>query len=365
MSFVNALQARTLAQPAKLGSDVFFTAGRLATLTDVLGTFDANGRINTSDARVNFEWNSRVMGTSADYQPQGPLDPWHIASHYTDDEQNSQQLAIVDSDSNAAVDLALRWRVTGDTAALQGVIRILNAWSNIQQFESTNDSALVWANRWPKFIQAAMMIRDSNAYSNSLNNRLKQTTLRGLEISPAYNRSNNWAGWGLVNEFASAMFLKDQARFTKAVKRWRSLFDSSIVNNVPIEEVYRQLGTQGNGQTGLWYSNFSLDSFTIAAEWARYGGEWLYDYQSPDGSTFKGFYENVRHWTRYPEQFPYNTSGSPSSTSRIMAHDDILHALWPHPESQWLLDRFTNGNARDTFGMRQWVLCYRYRPLYG
>jgi hypothetical protein len=49
-----------------------------------------------------------------------------------------------------------------------------------------------------------------------------------------------------------------------------------------------------------------------------------------------------------------------------MAYDDILHALWPHEESQWMLDNFPEGfDSRDVYGMRQWVLAYRYRELYG
>jgi hypothetical protein len=366
MTFVTAEHARTLSRPQKFGSPVFFTAGRVGTLREMLGLPDARGMVATSDARVNYEWNMRVMAHPLDYEPLGPLDPWHIDEHYDPEgSSNAEQLAIVNGDGEAAVDLAVRWLVLDDEAAGAAAIRILEAWSTIGSFDTNAGSALNWENKWPMFLQAASMMRDHEAYTPTLHAALQTVTSLGLELSGAYTNDNNWAAWGVVLEIASAGILEDRARMDMACRRWRTLFDLAVVDNIPVDEIYREGGDQGDGSSGLWYSNFLVDGLTVAAEWARFYGEWLYDYTGSDGSTFKGLYENVRHWTRYPEDYPYNSSPDPSMTVRIMAHDEILHALWPHEESQWLLDNFLTGSVRDNYGMRQFVLAYRDRPLYG
>jgi hypothetical protein len=350
--------------PFKMGETPFFNTGRLATLPPILGDFDADGLVDSGDPRVDFDWNNRVMGTPLNYHINGPVDPWYVPSYYEDSDA-VDQVALIDEDTNAAVDLAVRYLVTGNLDALNSAIEIISAWSYIEVFTDDDDSALVWASRFPKILQAAMMLKHTPNYTTALHVALSDVATRGLEISPSY-RVNNWGNWGVCLEIACATFLEDRAMLINAIARWRQLFDYAIRDDVPIYEVNRQENIQnGDGRTGLWYSNYLLEAMTVGAEWARFAGEWLYDYAGIDGSTFVGLYKNVRHWTRFPELFPYNTSGTPSVTIRTMAHDDILHALDPDAESQWLLDNFPNGSSRDVYGMRQYVLTYRHRPLYG
>jgi hypothetical protein len=365
--FQSPLAIRTTSIASKFGGDVFFNAGRVATLRTMIEPFDSNGDISVEDARINFEWNVRVNGTVENYIPLGPINPWYIDSAYDEPVTATEQLAIVNSDASAAVDLAVKYLVTGNEYALESVVRILDAWSRINAWGDNGGSQLNWNDKWPMFIQAAMMVRHTESYTDDLDVRLKAVTLGGLNAcSVLYGHNNNWSAWGCCLEIASAMFLNDRPRFDAAIIRWRNLFNSTVVNNVPVNEVTREGSGYGNGRSGLWYSNFYLSGLVISAEWARFGGEWLYDHYNVDeGSSLKNLALNIRNWTRHPETFPYNTSGEPSSTVRIMAHDEILHALWPNTDSQWLLDNFPTGSVRDNFGMRQFVLAYRDRPLYG
>jgi hypothetical protein len=365
MTFVGPLTMRTVAQSYKLGNVPFFNYGRVKTLHPILGEFDSNGHIHTNDDRVNYEWNERVMGTPLGYSAFGPPDPFELTGSYNDP-NDAIIIDQIDQDGNAAVDLAVRYLVTGNLDALNGAIEILKDWSVIHTFMSSGNEPLTWASRWPKFLQATQMLQHTEQYTDSLHAALVDVTTRGLEITPSW-RPNNWGNWGVCLDIASASFLGDKTRFKIAVMRWREIFNSAIVNNVPVLEIYRQGNIQvGDGSTGLFYSKFALDAMAVGAEWARFNGEWLYDFVGLDGSSFKGLYENIRHWARYPDQYPYNTSGTPSVTTYNMAYDDILHALWPHEESQWMLDNFPEGfDSRDVYGMRQWVLAYRYRELYG
>lgn len=366
MNFLTPEKARLLSIPTKFPDrKVFFNKGRVNTLKKVLGTFDLVGKVNTDDPRVNFEWNNRVWAQPYDYAPFGPISPWHIDDHYSDS-GNEADLLIVNSDFTAAVELAIKFLVTNDTAAGDAAIRILDAWSHLSVFNTNAGSTLNWNNHWPLMIQAALMLRGNHVgYTDALHDRLKTVTTHGDTLSTAIGHDDNWAAWGVCYEFAASILLQDRVRFDNAVQRWRTVFDYAVKNNVPVFEVRREGDGDGDGSFGLWYSNFFIYGMTVAAEWARYGGEWLYDYKGTDGSTFKGLALNIRHWTRFPALFPYNTSGTPSETVRILAHDDILHALWPTDESQWLLDNFPLGSVRDVYGMRSAVLCYRYRPLFG
>lgn len=369
MSFMTAEVARTKGDRSKFGSVPFFNKGRISTLRDVLGPLNGSNKSSSGIARLDFEWNQRVTATSAAYVPVGPITPfWHVPDTYGDPAGQDAALKIIEGDFCAAADLAIRWKVLGDVAAAAGCVRILTAWST-QVMPATKPNTatgpLVWCNRWPLMIEAAMLVSDYAGYTPALNTALKNLTRAGQMLSLAYSNGNNTATWGVVYEIAAASFLRDRPMFDRAIRRWYSLFDQTIENNIPVDEVRREGGSQGNGSTGLWYSNYTVYAFTIAAEWARFNGEWLYDHAGPDGSTFRGLVEQVRFWTRYPETFKYNTSGTPSTTMRSLPHDEILHALWPSAESLWIINRFPSGNDRDSTGIRNAVLAYRDRPLYG
>lgn len=366
MTLVMARKARTLSQPGKFGSVPFFTPDRVATLIPLLN-LDESNVAHSADPRISWEWNNRVMGTSLQYTPQGPLDPFSIPQFYDgeDVEEPSAELDIVDADFPAAVDLAVRYLVLGESAAAEAVATILAAWSNIASFGTNSGSTFRWVSKWPLMIQAAMMIRDHEAYTAQLHEDLVDVTQRTLLLMNEPLLVNNHGSWGACFWLASAVFLEDRELFKRAILRWRLLFNTAIKNNIPINEIYRQGGIQGDGRGGLTYSNFNLYAMTVTAEWARFNGEWLYDYTGSDGSTFREHALLVRHWSRYPNQFPYNSSGTPSQTVRTYPHDDILHALWPDEDSAWLLANFPTGGSMDLFGIRQHVLAYRGRPLYG
>lgn len=366
MTFTTPLLARTVNNPSKIGEVPFFNPGRLLTLQPVLGSrYPTGNSISTADRRVNNEWNQRVLGTPSYYEP-SPFNPFSIPSAYDDPEASDALLDIVNADFSAAVDLALKWQMLGDELALESVIAILTGWAGTTSIDTAAaGSALNFLDKWPMMIQAAMMVRDSDLYTPTLHNALSNVTSLGFAVSYMDTRTNNTASWSVCFEIAAAVFLNDHARFRRCVQRWREIFDAAVVTNVPIHEVHREGSGTGNGRSGLWYSNFLLSAMIVAAEWARFGGEWLYDYNNAEGSSIEGLTLQVREWTRNPGSFPYNTSGTPSTTVRIMAHDEITHALWPNEDSQWLLDNFPNPSSRDNYGMRQFVLAYRYRPLWG
>lgn len=335
---------------------------------ELLGELNPDTTTNVEIPRVTYEWNDRVVVADPNHVAQGPLEPyWYVPDTYGDPVGEKEVLAKIEKDFGTAVDLAIRWKTLGDIPAAIGCVNILTAWAD-QKMPVEGEmvtGALAWCTRWPLMILASLMVSDFSGYTRSLDGKMRQLTIAGKSLSLAYTNSGNTAVWGTVLEISSAVFLDDRISFDKAIRRWRYLFNEDVVNNVPIKEVYRQGGGQGDGRTGLWYSNFLVYAFTMAAEWARFNGEWLYDYTGTDGSTFKGLVMKVRGWTRHPETFIYNTSPTPATTIRSLPHDQVLHSLWPTDESQWIVDEFPTGDDRDSSGIRNAALVYRNRPLYG
>lgn len=196
----------------------------------------------------------------------------------------------------------------------------------------------------------------SAAYNPALEAALSEMTVRSRAIcSTAYTSHNKHADWGMVFEMAAAAFLGERAKFDAAVARWKVLLDTSTdANNVLIDEVYRQGGGQGNGSSGLFYSNFAMNAKVFGAEWARMNGVWLYDHVTSKGASLRGVWEKVAGWTRRPETFIYNTSGTVPSTADLSGSYEILNALWPIPDGTALLAQYRP--TIDRYGRRYFTV---------
>jgi hypothetical protein len=326
----------------------------------------------------------------------GPPNPWSVPAGYVDPEEAVSIMTLVNDDITRMVDLAFRWCILGDANAAKGAAAFLNAYSNLTFLSAYPDrvdgSRLQWSSRWPCFIQAAMMISDSEHYTEALHGRLQTVTQNGLILStgtPAQMAYFNWSGFGLVHDFAVATFLNDRALFNAAITRWCSAVDQQLkpltgvrgtkagvlIQNVPYKEVFRQQNQQGDGSYGLYYSMFALNGLTVAAEWARIGGEYLYDYVCPTGQSFYGFWQTVASWMADPGDYPFNTSGTvPTEISRLQGFVDILHSIWPevldgldpstNAATPFLPDVMrTKTTTQDYYGFRGGILGYRDRRL--
>lgn len=345
MTFQGPERIREISMPYKFATELpLYTPGRLDGLKEMISG-------ETLTTRMQEKWNG-ILAVDNTYEPVGPLDPWSFPPYYDDPTGNDELTAIIRSDVERAVDLGVRYQVLGNEADAEAVVRILSVWTGIT-IAQNGDSRLPWSNKWPLFIQAAQLIQDSPFYTSEFETAMKAQTTYGLDYSTAFKQTENRAAWGIVLNIASAGYLGDRALFDSSIARWREIFDHDIVSNIPVGETLR-------GANGLYYCNFWLNAMTQAAELARFYGEWLYDYRSPNGSTFKGVWETVAHWTADPASYTYWPG---SATVRIQAHVDPLHALWPNADSQFLIDTYTT--TQDYYGYRQGILAYRNRPLYG
>lgn len=364
MSFQNPLRLREMADRSKLDRGVLFEEPRL----DILRAKVAG---DTFRPKNRDKWN-KVMALPESWPILRKASVWYFPENYGDGGDPEALLEEFRGDLTAAAGYAYRYAVLGDEAAAAQAVKILSEYSRTPSFETNAGSTLRWFEGWPIFTQVALMVESSKAYTTRVDAAYKAVlNLAMSTLEPiAYTRPNNWATWGLVSEFSYALLANDRPRFDKAVQRWRDLFNDSVVsnflvnnggpaqgqlkNNVAHREVYRMGGTTGNGAYGLLYSSFHLDGLVMAAEWARAGGEWLYNHKSPDGSSLKGLWENMAHDKRWgtpafsghPAYLSvqwYNTSNTatPGSTyyysgyytNRVGASFYVLQELWPRQDA--------------------------------
>lgn len=380
--FLTAEHNRTKSIRSKFGVRGMFHPGRIDSLRTLILS-------PTMPTRMRSKWNE-MLSRPATYTLVGPPASWNFPLFYVDPAGNNAISAQVIPDTRACVDYAFRYAVLGDENAAAQAAAILNAYSGIATFVDAGDSALAWHRRWPLLIQAARLLEGSAAYTPTVEAAFKATTVRAQDaLEPiAYTRTNNWASVGLVSEMAVSTLVNDRASFDAAVRQWRAHFNEAIRsgitlqgqirNNIPIHEIYRTGGSNNStGATGLHYSSMTLAGLAVSAEWARLNGEWLFDHVSPDGSSLRGLFDQVAYWYRFgsPEVLWFNTSNlvDPSDPYYNTGYQidylypwvDILGALWPNENANWLMQNRALTPSQDVYSMRGTELLYRGRPLYG
>lgn len=322
-----------------------------------------DGTQRTSSGRFGFGWNEVLSRTQSEYTPYG-LERYtvelsdnesagydnnrlFIRSNYGGSAENQAERAVLSShrasDFYNVQAFALKYHVEGDEWAAHQAVNILNKWLDIEFWHMpVSDTRLSMSDKWTGYILSAMMLKGSEAYTSTVEARMRATTAKWWpQISTAYaSGQSNWAGWGCAFEMYCSVFLGERERFNDAVLLWRKIFDRSVLNNEPWTETGRaggeNLGETG-GVSGIQYSNFFTNSMVRCAEIARVNGVWLYDHTAPDGSTLRGVYENCISWLRDWTLGPY---GGPSTPSRnIQSYILILHNLWPNEDSENIVEQ--------------------------
>ncbi|WP_053218215.1 alginate lyase family protein [Virgibacillus senegalensis] len=242
---------------------------------------------------------------AADYrmeqEPHAPKN-WYVPGFYTDPEAHRAAKATVMNDANGAYELALAYQMTGEEAYAAKAASFINDWSTtVKTLDRTDDSMLSFSYHFPAMIYAADLIRDSSSWEND-DQAMFEAFLREKALPMnTMGAENNWGNWGLVLFLSTAAYLGDEGLFDQGIDRWKEFIETQIDENGHLKhEVNRNGGTHG-----IWYSHFSLQPQTIAAEIARINGVYLYDYISPSGHSLEQAYDEVVNWVAAPETFPY------------------------------------------------------------
>lgn len=378
--------AETRSQREKFGKRKMWQDARIKTMLDMFNDPALPPRL-----RSKF---NEVMSRPANYTLVGPPADWNFPPYYVDPEGNAAISNQTTQDLRSVVDYGVRYALFKDENAAAQAAKIIEAYADIPTFTSTGDSALAFYRRWPLLIQAAYLLTGSAAYTVAIDNKLKATTIRAVDILEkiSQTRTNNWNAVGATGEILFGAFLNDRTRFDRGIGQWRKNLDDALVSgythngatydHVPVHEIFREENRQGNGAYGMVYTNMTLSAFAMGAEYARLNGEWLFDHVTPDGSSLKGFYENTVRYARYgsiPGVMWFNTSRYDKTSefynngkgagygplTYITPWVDILGALWPNDDVKYLQDNTAYIPAQDLYTLRNAELFYRNRPLYG
>ncbi|MFE5309591.1 alginate lyase family protein [Isoptericola sp. NPDC056605] len=267
---------------------------------------------------------------------------WEVPPFYAGADANRAAKHALLDDANQAYAAGIAYSVTGEEVYAEAAAKMIRAWSHVQEVRTTEDSGLTFSYHFPAMIFAADLIDDYDGFSAG--DRAAFTAfLRGGSLNAnTMDRTNNWGNWGMVLVIATAAYLEDEALFQTAVHRWKYFVEHQIDadGTLPLE-ISRNDGT---GSHGIWYTHFTLQPQTIAAEIALVNGVDLYDYRSPSGRSLRQAYEAVSGWVAEPETFPV-WQGDPSGMTNVrtieyvfdgrqvrestVSYFEILNAHWP------------------------------------
>lgn len=267
---------------------------------------------------------------------------WEVPPFYEGADANRAAKHALLDDANQAYAAGIAYAVTGQDRYAEAAATMIRAWSHVQEVRTTEDSGLTFSYHFPAMIFAADLIDDYDGFSVR-DREAFATFLRGESLGAStMDRANNWGNWGMVLVMATAAYLEDETLFRTAVDRWKYFIEHQIDadGTLPLE-ISRNDGT---GSHGIWYTHFTLQPQTIAAEIALVNGVDLYDYRSPSGRSLRQAYEVVAGWVAEPQTFPV-WQGDPSGMTNVrtieyvfdgrqvrastVSYFEILNARWP------------------------------------
>ncbi len=266
-------------------------------------------------------------------------DEWYVPAFYRDSEGHRQSKAALQDDANTAYKLALLYRLTDNIDCAKAAVRLIDAWSGLENLQRHDDSQLSFTYHFPAMIFAADMLRGSEFWTPGIEDRFTSFLRERAIPMNTMDRENNWGNWGLVLVLAGAAFLDDDKLFGEGVERWKYFIEEQIAEDGHLpHEVTRN---NGIGERGIWYTHFTLMPQTIAAEIARVNGVDLYEYRSPSGRSLELAFRWISPFVLNPENFPYfkPDEGREQLGTNYVNYFEILNSRWPDDAAEELLKR--------------------------
>jgi hypothetical protein len=269
---------------------------------------------------------------------------WYVPGYYRDAEGHASAKQGLADDANRAYELALLYRLTDDPTYAKTAIGLINGWATtVKTLSQKDDSTLSFSYHFPPMIFAADLLKNCPLWPKPEQGRFARFVREKALPQHTMDRQNNWGNWGLVLVLSAATYVDDQDLFNQGVQRWKEFIERQIAEDGHLpHEVNRN-----QGRSGIWYSNFSLQPQTIAAEIARTNGVYLYDYKASNGRSLRQAFEKLAPWTHHPETFPY-WKGKASELTGVdyVSYYEILNQIWPNTDATDLLRTLRPMTAR-------------------
>jgi hypothetical protein len=330
------------APPELRWNGVFLSSERIAGLREHIAT-------NSDDPALTnlFEQADRALGRD----PKAPRQ-WYVPPFYSGDPANHRRPkhALME-DANEAYSAALTYRLTDDERYAEAAATLINAWATeVEALSRADDSALVFSYHFPALIFAADLLEPYHGWDRTSRREFAQFVRDRAVPMNTMRSANNWANWGTVLVISAGAYLRDRDLFAVGLARWKELIDSQVATDGTLpHEITRNNGT---GNAGIWYTHFSLQPQTIAAEVALVNGVDVFDYTSPTGMSLHDAFHVVAGWVDEPTTFPI-WQGDPDDMVNVRFVDyeldgerwressfsyfEILTRRWPNPSADAVL----------------------------
>lgn len=207
-----------------------------------------------------------------------------------------------DSDANAAYQNALMWAITGDKRHAETAIRIIDAWSNTLKAVTGKDAVLMAGLGPFKMVNAAEIIRHSNAgwpedAAKRTEKHFRQVIYPVLaEFAPFAN--GNWDDAALKTVMGIGIFCNDREIFETAVRYYVNGWGNGSLTHYIINDT-GQVQETGRDQA---HTQLGIGMLAECCEMAWHQGLNLYAYA--DNRLLKGFEYTAKYNLGYND-IPY------------------------------------------------------------
>ena len=208
-----------------------------------------------------------------------------------------------DTDANAAYHNAIMWSITGDKAYADKTIEIINAWSSTLKSITGRDAVLMAGLGPFKMVNAAEIIRYSNADWSEADIRQAEKQFKEViypvikDVAPFAN--GNWDAAAIKTMMAIGVFCNDRAVFERALRYYvKGHGNGCLTNYIINEEGQIQESGRDQGHTQL-----GIAMLAECSEIAWHQGLNLYAYH--DNRLLKGFEYVAKFNLGYDVPFTY------------------------------------------------------------
>jgi hypothetical protein len=294
--------------------DCIAWSGQQAAATERGAVLNSDARLAEVEQRVEAgiepqaSGYKRLMADVDAGMKRSPAPPktYFVPFFYNDPDAHRGARDGLQNDANTAYQLALAYRLSGDTRYGKHAAEFIDAWmSTVACVRTSEDSALAFSYHFPAFVYAAELLRGTEAWSTE-----GETLFAGFlretatpVASSIMHRTNNWGSWALALTTTSAAYLNDPAAITASNARAVELLDHQIDKNGHLpEEVTRNNGV---GDYGIWYTHFSLQPLFLVAETLAAHGYDLHGHVNASGTGLRDAVEAAAGWVDDPTTFEY------------------------------------------------------------
>lgn len=264
------------------------------------------------------------------------------------------------ADNELAFQLALAYKITGNTAYADKAIYFLNAWAtkspsyNVPDFVETgdvpdfrawnspgyydrSDADLAMCSTMVGFLQTAMLLRDYPAFTSTIKAKFN-TWMAAREINykrfflPGDLGDSDWAHpeWPHSNQTSSALLFKVMLDTWRGDITELSGYDITYLKKLLDAQIETLTDSGYNipdmlpievrrGDNGMWYTAWTLESLTgIAQVLQNSTGVDLFQWQNRNGSSIENALDRFFIYVENPDQWPWlSGKDGPTKTGGI------------------------------------------------